>query len=327
MRRFLKCSIILVCQIALAGCSDGQDTHENTIVAAQQLCDQVVFTAATPVTDPAIAEISGIVASRAQPGVYWVHPDSGNAAEIFAVNAQGATLNRYRLQGASNTDWEDIALAVDESGVSHLFIGDIGDNAKARDHITVYQLPEPAVTGDGSTVELTAITSHHYTYPDAAHNSESLFVDERDDRLYLVTKETDALSQTSEGPAGVYSASILSADGSTETMAYESTIDFAGLDSEGHDAYRDQLGITEASLPTAADFNPANGVLGVRTYGSLWLWQVGETQDVAEALQSAPCEAASQLELIGEALTFTGDGNGYVTVGELLPALAVFSRD
>jgi hypothetical protein len=256
-----------------------------------------------------------------------VHPDSGNAAEIFAINAQGETLNRYRLPGVSNTDWEDIAIAEDAGGVSRLYIGDIGDNAKIRDHVTVYQVQEPTVTGDGSAVELMDVTAHHYTYPDMAHNSESLFIDERDSRLYVVTKETDVISQTSQGPAGVYSASTETAAGTTEAMRYEASIDFAALDSVGHDAYRDQLGITEASLPTAADFNAANGVIGVRTYGSLWLWQVGESQEVAAALLSAPCEAPSQLELIGEALSFTGDGSGYVTVGELQSTLAFFSRD
>jgi hypothetical protein len=313
--------------VILAGCSDGRDSVESPASSAQLLCDAAAFASAAPVADPAIREISGIVASRAQPGVYWVHPDSGNAAEFFAIDAQGETLNRYRLRGVSHTDWEDIALAVDEGGVSRLFIGDIGDNAKAREHVTVYQLQEPTVTGDGSTVEISDVTAHRYIYPDAAHNAESLFVDERDSRLYVVTKETDPLSQTSEGPAGVYSASTQTAADSTEILRYETSIDFAALVSAGHDAYRDQLGITEASLPTAADFNPANGVLGVRTYGSLWLWQVGESQQVAEALQEAPCEAASELELIGEALGFTADGKGYVTVGELRSALAVFSRE
>jgi hypothetical protein len=327
MPRSLQCSIILFFQIVLVGCSDGQDAPASVVVTAQQLCGEAVFTAAASVTDPAIEEISGIVASRAQPDVYWVHPDSGNAAEIFAVNGKGETLNRYRLQGVNNTDWEDIAIAVDESGVSRLYIGDIGDNAKTRDHVTVYQLREPTVTGNGNAVELNEVTAHHYTYPDVAHNSEGLFIDERVNRLYLVTKETDVLSQTSEGPAGVYSAPIQTAAGSTEVMRYEASIDFAVLDSAGHDAYREQLGITEASLPTAADFNPVTGVVGIRTYGSLWLWQVGESQDVAEALQSAPCEAPSRLELIGEALGFTVDGNGYVTVGELQSALAVFTRD
>lgn len=329
MSYVLKLARSVSALVVLAGCSDGHDAAEisSPAITAQQLCDEAAFTTANRIADPAIREISGIIASRSQPGVFWVHPDSGNAAQIFAVNAQGETLNSYRLQGVSNTDWEDIAIAEDGSGVSRLFIGDIGDNAKARDHVTVYQLQEPSVTGDGSAVQLSDVTAHHYAYPDAAHNSESLFIDERDSRLYLVTKETDVISQTSEGPSGVYSASTKTAAGTTAVMRFEASIDFAALDSVGHEAYRDQLGITEASLPTAADFNSANGVIGVRTYGSLWLWQVGKSQDVALALQSAPCEALSQLELIGESFSFSEDGNGYVTVGELQSALAFFARE
>jgi len=56
------------------------------------------------------------------------------------------------------------------------------------------------------------------------------------------------------------------------------------------------------------------------------LWQLGAFQSIAAALQSPPCEAPSELKLIGEALSFNQDGNGYVTVGELQPALARFTR-
>ena len=40
-------------------------------------------------------------------------------------------------------------------------------------------------------------------------------------------------------------------------------------------AIQEISGIIEATLPTAADFHPVSGVLGIRTYGSPWLWQVG----------------------------------------------------
>ena len=37
------------------------------------------------VADPAVVELSGIVASRAHPGVLWVHNDSGGAPAVYAL--------------------------------------------------------------------------------------------------------------------------------------------------------------------------------------------------------------------------------------------------
>src|SRR3954452_480338 len=70
-----------------------------------------------------IAEPSGIVASRKNPGIFWVHNDSGNPPVLFAVKRDGKLVREYRVE-AVNLDWEDIA--IDDAG--HLYIGDIGNN-------------------------------------------------------------------------------------------------------------------------------------------------------------------------------------------------------
>ncbi|MEZ6192975.1 MAG: hypothetical protein R3C45_17010 [Phycisphaerales bacterium] len=40
-------------------------------------------------THPPLNELSGIVRSRAYPGVWWVHNDSGDEPRLFAINAEG----------------------------------------------------------------------------------------------------------------------------------------------------------------------------------------------------------------------------------------------
>src|SRR5437016_3618567 len=60
-----------------------------------------------PVPD-ALTELSGIAASRAQPGVYYAHNDSGDSPRIFALDGAGAELAQLCLAGATNVDWEDI---------------------------------------------------------------------------------------------------------------------------------------------------------------------------------------------------------------------------
>jgi hypothetical protein len=44
-----------------------------------------------------IREASGIVASRQNPGVLWVHNDSGDSARVFAINEKGEFLARASL--------------------------------------------------------------------------------------------------------------------------------------------------------------------------------------------------------------------------------------
>src|SRR5687767_740050 len=44
------------------------------------------------VRSPMLTEVSGVVASRAQPGLLWVHDDSGTGAILFAIDLQGHLL-------------------------------------------------------------------------------------------------------------------------------------------------------------------------------------------------------------------------------------------
>src|SRR5688500_7126733 len=41
---------------------------------------------------PNLTEISGVAMSKKNPGVLWVHNDSGHAAELFALAEDGHTL-------------------------------------------------------------------------------------------------------------------------------------------------------------------------------------------------------------------------------------------
>jgi len=78
-----------------------------------------------------LLEISGLSASRARPGVLYVHNDSGDSARFFALDSRGAALAEFSLEGASFEDCEDIALGASD-GQTFVYLGDIGNNA-ARD--------------------------------------------------------------------------------------------------------------------------------------------------------------------------------------------------
>jgi hypothetical protein len=135
-------------------------------------------------TDLRIGEASGMVVSAADPGVVWIANDSGNPAELFAVSTlSGDTTATVDVTGATNVDWEALAITDDASG-STLWIGDIGDNTESRDHISIYELAEPSTTG----AQTVPAQRYDLRYPDGAHDAETLLVDPSDHRVYVVTK-------------------------------------------------------------------------------------------------------------------------------------------
>jgi hypothetical protein len=85
----------------------------------------------------AISESSGLVASRAYPGILWTHNDGGFQF-LFAVNEKGNMIGAFQVPG-NLVDWEDVA--VDGSG--NLYLADIGTNGMSRTHVAVHRVREP----------------------------------------------------------------------------------------------------------------------------------------------------------------------------------------
>ncbi len=141
---------------------------------------------------PEITECSGLVVSRKNPGVLWVHNDSGDSARLFAVKEDGSLRGLYHLARADSRDWEDLALGpCRDPGKECLYVGDIGDNTRRRRKIQVYRVEEPTVPLDGPPVrrKLKGTERFDCTYPDGPHDAEALFVDPVAGIPYLITKE------------------------------------------------------------------------------------------------------------------------------------------
>ena len=133
-----------------------------------------------------LPEASGIAVSRRAPERLWSHNDSGEAV-LVALDTRGAVTGRVRLSGVKIEDWEAVAVGACPGG-SCLYIADIGDNAAERERITIHRVPEPS-TEDSVVVKET----FHATYPDGAHDAETLLV-APDGSLFVVTKgETNAV--------------------------------------------------------------------------------------------------------------------------------------
>jgi hypothetical protein len=135
-----------------------------------------------------LPEASGVAISRRSPGSVWAHNDSGRAT-LVGIDARGAVQTRVQLTGIKIDDWEAIAVGTCPGG-SCVYIADIGDNDARRKQITLYRIPEPAASESSVAVK----EVFHATYPDGAHDAETLLVTP-DGGLYLVTKgDTSAVA-------------------------------------------------------------------------------------------------------------------------------------
>jgi hypothetical protein len=134
---------------------------------------------AVTLADPAITESSGLATSSYDVNFVLTHNDSGGRPEYFVVDARtGATVARVPVPGATNVDWEDIAV----SGHT-VYLADIGDNAARRGSVTLYAVPERAAGRAAARAAATTLT-----YDDGPHDAEALLVPPGDRPRFVVTK-------------------------------------------------------------------------------------------------------------------------------------------
>lgn len=238
---------------------------------------------------PELFELSGIAALPQQENAYVVHNDSGDAARLYVIDDAGKTLATWEVVGARAADWEDISIGPTAAGEPAIFIGDIGDNFRFRNSITIYRVPIPALS-DTETAPVEFIT---FTYPGERADAEALAVDPVTGDMFVITK-------TRNGPGSVYRASADSFVDGAEVVL-ERVADLA--------LGEDHLEVTSAAI------SPTGDLFVLRGYNSVWMWSRTDL-DWGPVLNSAPCKAASPDELQGEAITFTNLGDRLITVSE-----------
>ena len=155
--------------------------------------------------DPRIAESSGVAVATRTPGLLFTFNDSGNKPRFYAVDRAGATVATYDVTDAANVDWEDMAAAPAADGTPTLWFADIGDNDAGRPDIAVYAVPEPRVRPGAHRVPAVA---YRLRYPDGPHNAETLLVDPRRHRLFVVTKTWVGGSRVYAAPARLDPATV-----------------------------------------------------------------------------------------------------------------------
>lgn len=137
-----------------------------------------------------LSEVSGLAHSRANPDVFWVHQDSGHAANVYAVSRSGLSLGTYTLEGAAAIDWEDMAIGPAPEGRSYLYLADIGDNFARRSSVRVYRVLEPVVDAarQPAVETLSDVTAFDFVYDDGPRDAEGFMVDPLTGDFYVVSK-------------------------------------------------------------------------------------------------------------------------------------------
>lgn len=273
---------------ASAPADDAGDGDEGGAPAAVCPTTQA-STVLANVADPDVSEASGIGASAKNPGIFWLHNDSGDVARAFAVGSDGALRATVAFDTVEPTDIEDMAIE-DDGASSFLYFGDIGDNDAVRKTLTIHRVPEPKLDASGAAQALT-IASEKMTvvYPDRAHNAETLLFDPIDKSLVIVTK-------VAGGPSAFHRVGPFTPGGKATT---------------------EKIGEFSIDLATGGQISRDGKYIAIRNYtktGYLWIRADGET--LAEAIAKKPCKIGIAAEAQGEAFDFLVDRSGYVTTTE-----------
>ena len=147
--------------------------------------------------DARLTGVSGIVASRRNPGILWVHNDYAGLPTVFAVEAAtGVTRGVLSApDGDSAKNLEDIALAdcpAPAGDETCLWLADSGNNNRERTDLSVIVLSEPllATPWPEAPEAWTAARAWRFpfSYPSDSCDAEAFVVEPDGSAFYLLEK-------------------------------------------------------------------------------------------------------------------------------------------
>jgi len=239
-----------------------------------------------------LLEISGVAASRINPGILYIHNDSGDPNQVYLTDGSGADKGTLTLP-VSNRDWEDIAVGPGPvTGVSYVYVADIGDNNTHYSSVFVYRFPEPDLTGKTSPyiANIPAVEAIELKYPSGPRNAETLMVDPLTKDIYIASKS----SNMSQIFVARYPQSTTSITVMTPVV---------------------QLYFDKA---TGGDISPDGTEILLRSKQLIWYWKLPAGMSVSAGLLTKPQVAPYfNNEPQGEGIGFAADGSGYYTDTEI----------
>lgn len=253
--------------------------------------------------DGELDETSGLAASRAHRNTLWLVEDGGNGAKLHAVSRRGRRLASFRVEGAANTDWEDLA-GFDWQGRHYLLIADTGDNGGLRRTLLLHVIEEPAALADGGVVR--PAWSIAFRWPDGARDCEAVAVDAARSEVLLVSKKRQ--------PPELFALPLRPGPGLQ--MARR----IGRLSVPAPSAEDGRLG----RQVTAADLSPDGRTLAVLTYARLLLYRRTGNEPWRATAASPPSAQPLPWLHQAEAVAWAADGRGLFASGEFSPAPLVY---
>ena len=200
------------------------------------------------ITDARVDEASGMVMSTEQPGLAYVINDSGNDPVVYVVDvSSGAVVGTSTLSGVELLDTE--ALTLTDEGL--LLVADIGDNGRDRDEVTLLTIEQPG-TGDTSVEP----TVYPVRYADGPADAEGVFAEPGTGRILIATKAIFGGGQVLALPASM---------------------------PDGEVSVARPLDVETPALVTDAATLPDGSAAVLRTYGSMYVYQLPSWELVSES--------------------------------------------
>lgn len=257
-----------------------------------------------------VGEASGAVISARDPDLLWVLDDGPGTTSLLGVRLDPQRGRQtvtdtfmVEIEGLEGRDTE--ALAADPCSETDdracVFIGDIGDNNRKADAVTVHRVVEP----DTSTPPDAALPMEtaRFTYPDGATDAEALIV--QNGRLFIVGKAQfdDATRETA--PTDLFVA---------ESFA-DSTLTSLGTIPLARPKFPLAADIV-GNVVTGADSVPGRVLLRTYDHALLFTAPGGDEADLTDLPQWPFEEIPTDGPLQTEAIAFDSVGCAHLTVGE-----------
>jgi hypothetical protein len=247
--------------------------------------------AAKPVTmctvgNKRLDELSGLAVTRT--GYVTVNDgsDDPQRRRIFYLTSH-CGVSRSVGYPSRPRDTEDLALAPDGT----LWVADIGDNDLNRETVGLWQLAPGAAEP----------VLHRFTYPDGAHDAESLLLN-GDGTPIIVTKDPFI--------AGLYVPAAEPRAGVTTALRKAGTFRIPVTETSN------PFGIPGRLVLTGGATAPDGSKVALRTYADAFEFPVTGGDVIAAVTTGTPVTTALPDEPQGESVAYTADGSSLLTVSE-----------
>ncbi len=270
---FLRMPVVL--GLLLGSVSYAQESRYDDAESIGQLPDQV-------------HESSGLGASR-RGDFLWTHNDSGDHANLYAVDYQGNLKTTCRIKGIRAVDWEDMA-CFERKGKPCILVGDVGDNLHRRSNLQLHLIEEPREDQSSTEVVQTII----FKFGSGSEDCESVAYDPINDVIFVATKGWRA------------NAKIYSFDFPTQP--------------NDEPIVAELVAATSLAAITGMDISSDGRRAILVTYGNAYEFSRGPNESWSDAFGRKGREVALPPRKQGEAICYSPQGDCLFTTSEKKPA-------